>query len=284
MIESLLGLLQSKAAWIAGFAIVMIAVERLFPAARPLAQAHLASLAERLWRMAKNISFAGLNAVLSPLLVIPISAIAARWSLDWRPLWWQGTGGLLLDLLLLDFWIYWWHVANHRVPFLWRFHEVHHLDQFLDATTALRFHAGEVALSALARAAVIFLLAVPLTSVVTFELAVMVAAIFHHSNLRLPPRFERALSWLVVTPAIHWVHHHAVRRDTDSNYATILSVWDRLFGNRSPTRRWPEMPIGVERLTDAGLLHLLIRPFRRRGTEELPPTERAEAESRLRYR
>lgn len=284
MIDSLLGLLQSKAAWIAGFAVLMIAVERLFPAARPLAQAHLASLADRLWRMAKNISFAGLNGVLSPLLVIPISALAARWSLDWRPLWWQGTGGLLLDLLLLDLWIYWWHVANHRVPFLWRFHEVHHLDQFLDATTALRFHAGEVALSAVARAAVIFLLAVPLTSVVVFELAVMMAAIFHHSNLRLPPRLEGALSWIIVTPAIHWVHHHAVRRDTDSNYATILSVWDRLFGNRSPTRRWPEMPIGVERLTDHGLLHLLVRPFRRRQTVEAPAADRVEAEGRLRYR
>lgn len=268
MIETLLGLLQSKAALIVGFAILMIGLERLFPAARPLAAAHLTSLTERIRRMARNISMAGLNAVLSPLIVIPVSALAAQWSLDWRPAWWQGTGGLLLDLLLLDFWIYWWHVANHRVPFLWRFHEVHHLDQFLDATTALRFHAGEVVLSSLVRAMVIFVLAVPLTSVVVFEIAVMIAALFHHSNLKIAPRVERILSWFVVTPAIHWVHHHAVRRDTDSNYATILSLWDRLFGNRSPTERWPEMPIGVERLTDRGFLALLARPFRRRSDHQ----------------
>ena len=264
MLESLIGLLQSKAAWIVGFAVLMIALERLFPAARPLAAAHLAGFTDRLRRMAKNISFVALNAVISPLIVIPVSALAAQWSLDWRPAWWQGTGGLVLDLLILDFWIYWWHIANHRIPFLWRFHEVHHLDQFLDATTALRFHAGEVVLSSLVRAGVIFLLAVPLSSVLVFEVAIMFAALFHHSNLKIPPRLERVLSWFVVTPAIHWVHHHAVRQDTDSNYATILSVWDRLFGQRSQTQRWPEMPIGVERLTDKHLFHLLIRPFRRR--------------------
>jgi sterol desaturase/sphingolipid hydroxylase (fatty acid hydroxylase superfamily) len=82
--------------------------------------------------------------------------------------------------------------------------------------------------------------------------------------VKIPPRLERTLSWVVVTPAIHWVHHHAVRRDTDSNYATILSLWDRLFGNRSPTQRWPEMPIGVERLTDKRFFQLVVRPFRRR--------------------
>ena len=265
MFESLAGVAQSKGAWIVGFAVLMIGLERLFPAARPLAAAHLNSLADRIRRMARNISLAGLNAVLSPLIVIPVSAVAAQWSLDWRPDWWQGSGGLLLDLLILDFWIYWWHVANHRIAFLWRFHEVHHLDQFLDVTTALRFHAGEVVLSSLVRAGVIFVLAVPLTSVVVFEIAIMFAAIFHHSNLKIPPRLERVLSLLVVTPAIHWVHHHAIRRDTDSNYATILSVWDRLFGNRSLTRRWPEMPIGVERLTDKRLFDLLLRPFRRRA-------------------
>lgn len=264
MLESFIDLIQSKAAWIIGFAVLMVVLERLFPAARPLAAAHLTTLADHLRRMAKNVSLAGLNAVLSPLIVIPVSALAAQWSLDWRPGWWQGVGGLVLDLLILDLWIYWWHVANHRVPFLWRFHEVHHLDQFLDATTALRFHAGEVVLSSLVRAAVIFLLAMPLASVIVFEVAIMFAAIFHHSNLKLPPRLERFLSWFIVTPAIHWVHHHAVRRDTDSNYATILSVWDRLFGNRSPTRRWAEMPIGVERMTDKRLLDLLVRPFRRR--------------------
>jgi sterol desaturase/sphingolipid hydroxylase (fatty acid hydroxylase superfamily) len=84
---------------------------------------------------------------------------------------------------------------------------------------------------------------------------------FHHSNVRLPPRFERLLSRVIVTPSIHWVHHHALRSDTDSNYSTILSVWDRLFASRSPTQRTPDLEIGVEREHDRAFLALIVRPF-----------------------
>ena len=212
-------------------------------------------------RVAKNLSFAVLNAALSWAVVVPVSAFAASHGLHWRPDGWSGGLGLLLDLLLLDCWIYWWHRANHEVALLWRFHAVHHLDEFLDASSALRFHFGEVLLSSLVRALVIFLAGVPLTSVVVFETLLAVATMFHHSNVRLAPAFERWLSLLMVTPAIHWVHHHAMRRDTDSNYATLLSVWDRLFGSRSVTRRTAEMPIGVEGQGDLDLPRLLVWPF-----------------------
>src|SRR5690606_10835760 len=94
----------------------------------------------------------------------------------------------------------------------------------------------------------------------------LIAAIFHHSNLRLPPRLERALSRVVVTPSIHWVHHHARRADTDSNYATVLSVWDRLFASRSRTQRRPDMRIGVERQRERPLGELALQPFRPAAT------------------
>jgi sterol desaturase/sphingolipid hydroxylase (fatty acid hydroxylase superfamily) len=116
-------------------------------------------------------------------------------------------------------------------------------------------------LSAVARAAVIVLLAIPLGSVVAFEALVLIAALFHHSNLRLPAAFERALSFVVVTPSIHWVHHHRARADTDSNYSTILSLWDRLFASRSPHRRAPDMAIGVEAREEHALPGLLVAPF-----------------------
>ena len=128
---------------------------------------------------------------------------------------------------------------------------------------AVRFHAGEVLLSALARAGVIVLLALPLSSVVAFESLVLVATMFHHSNLRLPRGFERALSLVVVTPSIHWVHHHRRRVDTDSNYCTILSLWDRLFASRSRHVRTADMPIGVEGREEEGVLRLLAAPLRR---------------------
>jgi sterol desaturase/sphingolipid hydroxylase (fatty acid hydroxylase superfamily) len=257
-----LPLVQSKGGIIVGFALIVLILERAFPAVRPLAVAHLASLGERARRFAKNMSFAAVNAVLSPLVVVPLSGLAAGWALEWRPIWWSGWPGLALDLVLLDLWIYWWHRANHEIPFLWRFHAVHHLDEFLDATTALRFHFGEVLLSAAARALVIVIFAVPIANVIVFETLLMLATIFHHSNLRLSAPAERLLSRAIVTPSIHWVHHHAIRADTDSNYATILSLWDPLFRSRSATKRTPEMPIGVERQGEEDLAHLLVRPFR----------------------
>ena len=194
----------------AWFALFFIA-ERM----RPAAPQRLAFPSWR--RLLRNGALWAVNIALSPLVVVPISAFAAAHGLGWRPLWWRGAGALLLDLLLLDFLIYWWHRANHELPFLWRFHSVHHLDRFLDPTSAVRFDFGEVLLSALARAGVIVVLAIPLASVLVFETLVLMAAMFHHSNLRLPPRFERTLSFLVVMPAIHWVHHHRKRLDTDSN-------------------------------------------------------------------
>jgi sterol desaturase/sphingolipid hydroxylase (fatty acid hydroxylase superfamily) len=213
-------------------------------------------------RLGRNFGLFLANLALSPLVVVPLSLWAAAHAVPWRPSWWSGAGGLVLDLVLLDFWIYWWHRANHRIPLLWRFHAMHHLDRVLDTSSALRFHFGEVLLSAAARAATIVLLGLPFVSVVAFEALVLGATIFHHSNLALPPRLEAALSRLVVTPSIHWVHHHRVRRDTDSNYATVLSLWDRLFASRSPRPRLAGMAIGVEGRDELALPQLLVAPFR----------------------
>ena len=240
--------------------LALILAERLWPAA-PAPKA-IAQSSDAWRRRGRNLGLWLLNLALSPFVILPISYWAASHQLAWRPDWWGGGPGLLLDLLLLDALIYWWHRANHRIGFLWRFHEIHHRDGFLDTTSALRFHFGEVLLSAGARAAIILLLAIPFQSVVVFEALVLIAALFHHSNLKIPPRLEAFLARLIVTPSIHWVHHHARRRDTDANYATILSFWDPLFGSRAAGRRRPDMTIGVEgRRGDLSLLQLLIRPF-----------------------
>ncbi len=262
-------LLAWKSLAVAAWLVLFVLAERLHPAApapRPVPDEPSGGLA----RVARNLGLWLANVGLSPLVVLPLSLWASQqgtaWGLDWRPVWWGawwgGWGGLLLDLLLLDFLIYWWHRANHEWGFLWRFHEVHHLDRFLDSTSALRFHFGEVLLSALARAVVIVVFAVPFTSVLVFEALVLMAAIFHHSNLALPAGLERALSRLVITPSIHWVHHHDRRVDTDSNYGTILSVWDPIFGTRNPMPRDPVMSIGVEGRNERPFLELLLWPFR----------------------
>ena len=240
-------------AWLA----LLFAAERLHPAI-PLP----AAVAHPWLRLAGNGVLWGLNAGLSVLVVVPLTAWATTVAPQWRPAWWAGAWGLALDLFVLDGFIYWWHRANHRAPFLWRFHSVHHLDRTLDTTSALRFHFGEVFLSALARAAVVIALAVPLASVLIFETVVLVATIVHHSNLRIAPRLERALSRAVVTPSIHWVHHHRVRADTDSNYSSVLSIWDRLFRSRSRTPRTADLEIGVEGREEQPVLGLIAAPFR----------------------
>ncbi len=251
-------LLQYKGAAVAAWLLLLFVLERLMPAAP-------APTEDGRWgwkRLLRNVGLWLVNTGLSPLIVIPVSLWAAAHSLGWRPEGWDGWPALLVDLLVLDFLIYWWHRANHMVPFLWRFHEIHHLDHFLDTTSAVRFHFGEVLLSALARAVIIVVLDIPFTSVVVFEAVVLASALFHHSNLRLPAGLERALSRVIITPSIHWVHHHAVRSDTDSNYGTLFSFWDPLFGSRSRTRRTQDMPIGVERLPERAWLDLVVRPFR----------------------
>src|SRR6266478_3780031 len=95
-----------------------------------------------------------------------------------------------------------------------------------------------------------------------FDSLVLIGAIFHHSDLRLPSWLEARLSRLIITPSIHWVHHHRRRLDTDSNYGTIFSFWDRVFGSSSPTGRRPDMAIGVEGAEEGNFLALLLRPFR----------------------
>jgi sterol desaturase/sphingolipid hydroxylase (fatty acid hydroxylase superfamily) len=229
----------------------LFAAERLRPAApSPKGRGRL-FVNGALWLMVLAIS---------PLIVLPLAAFAAEnpfWRRDGILADWPM---LLADLVLLDLWTYWLHRAYHETP-LWRLHAPHHFDTHLDSTTALRFHAGEVAASAALRMIPIAALAVPFSHVVLFETLLLTTAMFHHSNVRLPPRVETALSRVIVTPSIHWVHHHAICADTNSNYAGVFSLWDPLFGTRSKTRRSPDMPVGVEGAGEKSFRAVLVAPF-----------------------
>lgn len=219
-------------------------------------------------RLFKNIGLWLLTVVLSIGVVAPLTA----WGVN-NAIWarssvlFAGTGAILwlaLDLLILDCWVYWVHRAYHRFPLMWRLHEVHHRDEFLDTTSAVRFHVGEVALSSALRLVPIAVLAIPLHTVILFEILLLAASIFQHSNVKLHPAVERNLARIFVTPSIHWVHHHADKTDTDSNYASVLSFWDLVFRSRSATKRTEDMKIGVEGLEDMDFLSLLLMPIKRR--------------------
>lgn len=138
---------------------------------------------------------------------------------------WAAAG---LGLLALDAVSYGWHRANHQVPLLWRFHQVHHSDASFHLTTALRFHPGELLLALPVRLAAVIALGVPPAGVLLFELVFGVANLLEHGNFDLPRRLEPAAQRLFITPALHRRHHTADWRALDTNFGTVFSVWDRL--------------------------------------------------------
>ena len=189
----------------------------------------------RLRHTARNLTLGLLNAVAVALLAAPLIASIAGWAEE-------GRFGLLNRLslppaiatvtafLLFDGWLYLLHRANHKFGILWRFHRVHHSDPEMDATTALRFHTGEVLISSALRLAVIPLLGMTLWQLLVYESLMMPVIMFHHSNVEFPEKADRWLRVLIASPAIHRVHHSRARVETDSNYSIIFSFWDRMWG------------------------------------------------------
>jgi sterol desaturase/sphingolipid hydroxylase (fatty acid hydroxylase superfamily) len=169
-------------------------------------------------------------------------------------------------VLLLDYTLYLWHVLTHKVPFLWRFHRVHHADLDLTTTTAARFHFMEMMLSAPWRAAQVALIGASPRSLTLWQTLTTAAILFHHSNVRLPLALERLLCRVLVTPRMHGIHHSIVERETDSNWATIFSWPD--YAHRTIRLNVPQavIDIGVPQYRDAsklGLGRLLGMPFER---------------------
>lgn len=148
-------------------------------------------------------------------------------------------------VLLMDYTIYLWHVATHKLPFLWRFHLVHHVDLDLDTTTALRFHAADMALSAPYRAAQVALIGVSPRALQVWQRWFFASILFHHSNLALPERIEWMLARFVTTPRMHGIHHSAVHDHTDSNWSSGLALWDHLHGTFRLDVPQAEITIGV---------------------------------------
>jgi len=135
-----------------------------------------------------------------------------------------------LSLLALDLLIYAQHMVFHRVPLFWRLHRVHHADQELDVTTAVRFHPVEIFVSMLVKMAAVTALGAPIVAVLLFEIVLNAMAMFNHTNVSLPAGTERLLRRAVVTPGMHRVHHSIRRDEHDMNFGFNLSIWDRLFG------------------------------------------------------
>ncbi len=187
---------------------------------------------DRLRHAVRNLTIALLNAAVIGLLFGTITVLTAEWTVQNRLGLLQlsnshATAQFIAGLILLDAWMYLWHWLNHRVPLLWRFHRMHHSDPDMDVTTATRFHIGEHAISGTLRLTLIPLLGLSIWQIVVYEIAVVAMIHFHHANITIG-RADRWLRCLVVTPDMHKVHHSRWQPETDSNYAVVLSIWDRI--------------------------------------------------------
>jgi len=259
---------HAPAAWVtpalaAGAFIVLTWLE----ARRPLRVA----TEDRFRRIVRNLTTgalaAALVAPLQMLVIAPLVVACERERIGVLPALglpaWLHFG---LAVLLLDWTLWVWHWGNHAVPFLWRFHVVHHVDRDLDASTGLRFHFGEMLLSMPVRAAQVAAIGAPASAVATWTALLFVSIFFHHSNLRLPLWLERRLVRIVATPRMHGIHHSTVRSERDTNFASLFTIWDWLHGTWLLAVPQREIRIGVPNLRETeqvtiGAISLL--PFRR---------------------
>jgi sterol desaturase/sphingolipid hydroxylase (fatty acid hydroxylase superfamily) len=247
---------------LAAFALALFALERL----RPL-RAPTRALGPRLW---VNGVVSALALVTAGLAVRPVAVKLLGWTAA-EPFGLIAGSGLsgpaagAAAFLLLDLSFYYWHRANHRWRILWRFHNVHHVDPDLDLSTALRFHFGEVALSAGFRAVQVLVIGPSAAAYLAYETVFQANTLFHHSNVRVPLGIERTLNRLLVTPRMHGIHHSQVMGETNSNYSVVFPWWDWLHRSLVLGVRQRDIAIGVPgyaRPADNRLGALFAMPFR----------------------
>lgn len=245
-----------------GYALLFV-LERAFPLRR--------TTARLLPRLAANFLVSLAALVAAVIVVSPVSSNTLEWAtrssfglMHFLAL--SPAVELVVTFLLLDLSFYYWHVANHRIALLWRFHNVHHIDPDLDVTTAFRFHFAEVAVSAGFRLVQIVLIGPALATYAIYEVFFQLGTLFHHSNLRLPIALERWLNAIAVTPRMHGIHHSRVREEVNANFGVVFSWWDRLHGTVDLDVPQSGIVIGVPGYADPadnGPWRCLVLPFLR---------------------
>lgn len=145
-------------------------------------------------------------------------------ALDNGPIKW------LLAFAFFDLAIYLWHVASHKSEYLWRFHKVHHSDKGFNVSTGFRFHVFDLLLEIIYKCVFVVVIGVNAYLVLSIEIVELFFILFHHANIRVPN--EDAISQFIITPSLHRTHHSTLRKQHDSNYGIVFSIWDRVFGTR----------------------------------------------------
>lgn len=183
----------------------------------------------------RNLSFGVMGSLIVGIFYMSVLTAASTFSatssfvtfMDVTPF--HTVINVIILFLLFDLVLYFWHLSNHKLPFLWRFHQVHHSDADLDFSSAVRFHAGELLISILVKALFLIVTGAPLLWVAVFDVMVTLFALYNHANLSME-RVDWLIRKVIVTPDMHRIHHSQHQKETDSNYTTMLSFWDKVFG------------------------------------------------------
>jgi sterol desaturase/sphingolipid hydroxylase (fatty acid hydroxylase superfamily) len=212
-------------------------------------------------RKARNLAFMAVNHMSIP----PLSLLFVHWLSPLSPDKWVAAlpvfAGIPLAIVIFDFVGYWFHRISHRNLFLWRFHQIHHLDEDFDFTTGARVHIIEAILHQAVLIPVATALGIPAAYLTISSTVSFFMAMLHHSNIRIPGSAERWLRLLIFTPALHVPHHHDQIQNTDTNFGFIFPWFDRMFGTYNPRPRTAQWRIGLDYSNDLGFARLAIQPF-----------------------
>ena len=242
--------------------LALLALERLFPLRKP--KSRFAA------RLVVNALISALALSVALVVVKPVATGVLQrvtenhWGL--API--MSTNLVMQSIvafLLMDLSFYYWHRANHAWPLLWRFHNAHHIDPDLDVTTAVRFHFVEIGYSSAFRALQVALIGGPPLTFIAYELIFQLNTLFQHSNVRLPMAWERGLNFVLVTPRMHGIHHSKRFHETNANWSSVFSWWDRLHGTLRLDVPQSDIDIGIAGYalaSDNTVTAVLLMPFR----------------------
>lgn len=257
-------------------AVIGLVILLLIEQAHPFFDFFKGSVKEKGKHLLANMALGLTNALIISVFFVGTWLWASNWAfengfgiLNWLdlPVW----AHILGAVLLMDFWMYLWHIMNHKIPFFWRFHRVHHADPNMDVTTASRFHTGEIIFSSALRIGVILITGLYLWELLLYETVMFAVVQFHHADIALPEKLDKALRAVIVTPAMHKVHHSRWQPETDSNYSSLFSFWDRIgktFRLHNPLK---SLRIGLDEFDteeDRKVKGLFSMPFREGSRRE----------------
>jgi sterol desaturase/sphingolipid hydroxylase (fatty acid hydroxylase superfamily) len=215
-------------------------------------------------RRARNLAFTVVNHMTIP----PLSLLLVQWlsglsgaHADTLVAALPAYAGIPLAIVIFDFAGYWFHRISHRSLFLWRFHQIHHLDEDFDFTTGARVHTFEALMHQLALVWVAVSFGIPVGYLTISATVSFVMALLHHSNVVIPWNVEKWLRLVIFTPATHVAHHHDQIEDTDTNFGFIFPWFDRVFGTYNTRARTAQWRIGLDYSADLGFSRLALQPF-----------------------